>query len=141
MTIIYEFYGGIYNMSVIISGSNVNANLTKEQLKPKQLHNADACNNIEMTLSFPLNKWGNIDCGDDGEFFQYVKTTVDRTNEKLKVMRTRCELSYYEDIKRISIKIINEDTKEVIREIPPEKTLQAVRNMMELAGLLVDERC
>jgi len=32
------------------------------------------------------------------------------------------------------------DTKEVIREIPPEKTLNAVQKMWELAGLLIDER-
>jgi uncharacterized FlaG/YvyC family protein len=40
----------------------------------------------------------------------------------------------------IIVKIIDTDTKEVIREIPSEKILDMFANMLELAGLLVDER-
>jgi flagellar protein FlaG len=38
------------------------------------------------------------------------------------------------------VKVIDENTGEVIREIPPKKILDMVANMLELAGLLVDER-
>ena len=56
------------------------------------------------------------------------------------VNRTKCEFSYHEETKRVSIKVIDEDTKEVIREIPPEETLDMVQRVWELAGILVDER-
>ncbi|MBR6396018.1 MAG: flagellar protein FlaG [Lachnospiraceae bacterium] len=54
--------------------------------------------------------------------------------------RTNCEFSYNEEINRIAIKVIDSETKEVIREIPAEETLKMVEKMYELAGILVDER-
>ncbi|HIE03824.1 MAG TPA: flagellar protein FlaG [Candidatus Latescibacteria bacterium] len=41
---------------------------------------------------------------------------------------------------RIIIKIIDTETKEVIRQIPPEEMLRIMHNIDELLGLLVDER-
>jgi flagellar protein FlaG len=54
--------------------------------------------------------------------------------------RTRCEYSYHEKTNRVSIKVINADTDEVIREIPPEKSLDMLQKMWEMAGILVDEK-
>ena len=53
---------------------------------------------------------------------------------------TRCEYSYHKETNRVSIKVINEDTDEVIREIPPEKSLDMLQKMWEMAGILVDEK-
>ena len=59
---------------------------------------------------------------------------------KMKHARTKCEFSYHEATKRVSIKVMDKETNEVIREIPPEETLEMVEKMWELAGILVDER-
>jgi flagellar protein FlaG len=40
----------------------------------------------------------------------------------------------------VTIKVMDKDTEEVIREIPPEETLEMIQKMWELAGLMVDER-
>ncbi len=69
-----------------------------------------------------------------------IKQAIRDANNKMKAHRTRCEFSYHEETKRVSIKVLDEDTKEVIREIPPEETLQMIQKMWELAGLLVDEK-
>ena len=50
------------------------------------------------------------------------------------------EFSYHEETKRVSIKVIDQDTKEVVKEIPPEETLEMIAKMWELAGILVDEK-
>lgn len=71
---------------------------------------------------------------------QQIKDAISKANSKLKMHRTRCEFSYHEETKRVSIKVLDEDTEEVIREIPPEQTLEMVEKMWELAGLLVDEK-
>jgi len=70
---------------------------------------------------------------------QQIKDAISRVNSKMN-KRTRCEFSYHEETKRVSIKILDQETQEVIREIPPEETLQMVEKMWELAGLLVDEK-
>lgn len=46
----------------------------------------------------------------------------------------------HEKTNRIIIKLVDRDTQEVIKEIPPEKTLDLMAKRMELAGVLVDER-
>ena len=40
----------------------------------------------------------------------------------------------------MTIKIVDKNTDEVIKEIPPEKTLDMIAKCMEIAGVLVDER-
>ncbi len=71
---------------------------------------------------------------------EFIKTTVKDTNSKLRTAHTKCEFKYHEDTKRISITIRDQETDEVIKEIPPEKSLEMVARMWELAGILVDER-
>lgn len=69
-----------------------------------------------------------------------IKSAISEVNQKIKQTRTQCEFSYHEDTHRIAIKVIDESTKEVIREIPPEKTLDMIAKVMDLAGILVDEK-
>lgn len=67
-----------------------------------------------------------------------VNEAVKRAN--LKMEHTRCEYSYHKSTNRVSIKVIDRDTDKVIREIPPEKSLDMLQKMWELAGILVDEK-
>ncbi len=69
-----------------------------------------------------------------------IKDAISRANSKMKNQRTRCEFSYHEETKRVSIKILDKETQEVIKEIPPEETLEMIEKMWELAGILIDER-
>jgi flagellar protein FlaG len=71
---------------------------------------------------------------------QQIKEAISKANNKMKGHRTRCEFSYHEETKRVSIKVLDKETQEVIREIPPEETLEMIEKMWELAGLLIDER-
>lgn len=69
-----------------------------------------------------------------------IRDVISRANNKMKNHRTRFEFNYHEETKRVSIKVIDKDTEEIIREIPPEETLEMIERMWELAGILVDER-
>lgn len=67
-----------------------------------------------------------------------VEAAVHRANSQFR--KLGCEFSYHEAINRISIKVIDKETNEVIREIPPEETLEMVEKMWEMAGIIVDEK-
>lgn len=71
---------------------------------------------------------------------QQLKNAISKANNTLKAHRTRCEFSYHEESRRVSIKVLDNDTEEVIREIPPEEAIEMLEKMWELAGFLVDER-
>jgi flagellar protein FlaG len=77
----------------------------------------------------------------NGATDQQIKSAISRANSKIKTThRTRCEFSYHEETKRISIKVFDNDTDKVIREIPPEETLDMLERMWDLAGILIDEK-
>ena len=46
----------------------------------------------------------------------------------------------HEGTNRVTIKIVDKSTKEVIKELPPEKTLDMIARIWDMAGILVDER-
>ena len=53
---------------------------------------------------------------------------------------TIAEFGYNEPTNRITIKIKDKDTDDVIKEIPSEKALEMLAKAWELAGILVDEK-
>lgn len=54
--------------------------------------------------------------------------------------KTKCSYAYDEATKRITIKVYDEDTEELIREIPPERSLEVLQRVWERAGIMVDEK-
>jgi flagellar protein FlaG len=77
--------------------------------------------------------------GEAGE--KQIKEAVAQTNHKIKKQpQTTCEFSYHEETGRISITVRDKESQKIIREIPPEKSLDMLQKMWELAGILVDEK-
>ena len=69
-----------------------------------------------------------------------VKSKIDMANNELRHAKTGLNFKYHEATKRVSITVYDKETKEVIREIPPEKSLDMLEKMWELAGMVVDDR-
>ena len=53
---------------------------------------------------------------------------------------TEAVFGIHEKTNRVTIKIVDKETKEVIKEVPPEKTLDLIAKAWELAGIMVDEK-
>ncbi len=53
---------------------------------------------------------------------------------------TEAIFGYHEGTNRVTIKIVDKDTKEVKREYPAEETLDMIQKIWEMAGLMVDEK-
>jgi flagellar protein FlaG len=66
--------------------------------------------------------------------------SIEKANEALNLRYTTLEFSIHEKTKEIMVKVIDRDSGELIREIPPEKILDAVAHMWEIAGIIVDEK-
>ncbi|MDD2432471.1 MAG: flagellar protein FlaG [Clostridia bacterium] len=68
---------------------------------------------------------------------EQVIKAIEKANQKFQYYNTYLEFSIHEETRQIMVKVYRDE--EVIREIPPEKILDMVAQMMEWAGLLVDE--
>lgn len=53
---------------------------------------------------------------------------------------SEAKFGIHEKTNRITIKLVDRETQEVIKEIPPEKALDLVAKRMELAGVLLDAK-
>ncbi|WP_127549085.1 flagellar protein FlaG [Paenibacillus amylolyticus] len=71
---------------------------------------------------------------------EHLIRTIENAVKSLQGPQTTLDISIHEKTHEIMVKVLNRDTGELIREIPPEKTLDLVAKMMELAGILVDEK-
>lgn len=69
-----------------------------------------------------------------------VVDAIDRANRAISGANRKFEFSVHAKTKEIMVKVIDTDTNQVIREVPPEKILDLVARMCEMAGLVVDER-
>ncbi len=69
---------------------------------------------------------------------EQLKKAVEEINRKAN--NSAAVFGVHEDTNRITIKIIDKESKEVIKEFPPEKTLDMIAKVWEMAGLMVDEK-
>lgn len=82
----------------------------------------------------------NMHGKDEQATVKQIQAAIEHVTRASKISRTKCEFYYHEATKRVSIKILDEETDEVLKEIPPEESLKMVEKMWELAGILVDEK-
>lgn len=69
---------------------------------------------------------------------EQIKKAVEKLNKNMP--QSEAIFGIHEETNRVTIKIVDKETKEVIKELPPEKTLDMIAKAWELAGILVDER-
>ena len=67
-----------------------------------------------------------------------IRKAVDEINKK--EHNSEAVFGIHEATNRVTIKIVDKDTKKVLKEYPPEKTLDMIAKVWEMAGLLVDQK-
>ena len=83
--------------------------------------------------------------GGEGAQQQRKPMNDDAIKEALKELAKKetniqSEFGIHEKTNRITVKLVDKQTKEVIKELPPEKTLDMIAKVWEYAGLIVDEK-
>lgn len=69
---------------------------------------------------------------------EQIKQAVEKMNKSMQ--NSSAVFGIHEATQRVTIKIVDKETKKVIKELPPEKTLDMIAKVWEMAGILVDER-
>lgn len=131
-----------------VSALNAISTPTHTERKPVETNtsvsaNSESFSNIAATASLSQVQAESVSGEEKQEKDNqenHLKSVLSVANQKMKITNTRCEFEYHEKTKRVSIKVIDKKTDEVVREIPPEETLEMIEKMWELAGLIVDER-
>lgn len=69
-----------------------------------------------------------------------VKEAVRGVNEALQMLSRRIEFSVDEETGRQVVKLVDQDTKQVLRQIPSEDMLQIAKGLDRLVGLLIRDK-
>ena len=68
-----------------------------------------------------------------------ISKALANINQKM-TANTEAVFGFHDKTNRVTIKIVDRDTKKVVREFPPDKTLDMIAKAWELAGLMVEEK-
>ena len=127
------------------SASDVKA---ESQAKVETASNAAASDDLmKKTIQIDTketNKNGKDGNRDDSQAQQtisensQIKKAVDEINKK--AHNSEAVFGIHDATNRVTIKIVDKDTKKVLKEYPPEKTLDMIAKVWEMAGLLVDKK-
>ena len=69
-----------------------------------------------------------------------LQQAVDVVNDFLEINNSSSKFIYHEGLDRYYVTIVNRDTEEVVKEIPPKKLLDAFYEMQKMVGMIVDEK-
>ena len=68
-----------------------------------------------------------------------LEKVVAQVQESLKPVESRIQLSVDQDLNRVVVKVVDSDSGELIRQLPPEDVLQVQRFLNEQSGLILEE--
>lgn len=114
-----------------VDESNAGAEMASQVVT---VQNKDKSDNGEQGSNKENEKKNGSDFTND-----QIKKAVDELNKK---MRNNSALEYgiHDKTNRVTIKVVDKDSKDVIKEYPAEETLDMLAKVWELAGILVDEK-
>lgn len=67
-----------------------------------------------------------------------MRKAVEEINKNAR--NSEAVFGFHEKTNRVTIKIVDKQSKEVIKEFPPEKTLDMIAKVWEMAGLMIDQK-
>lgn len=69
-----------------------------------------------------------------------LKEALAKLNLMIELTPVRLEFSYNEATNRMVVKVLDQESGKVLRQIPPEKVLETMQRIREFIGLLLDEK-
>ena len=140
---------GISGAGMVYQGS-VSTAETKVETQPKQNDSANiegaaklAADTVSLDTTPPSGDGAGT--GAEGQPQQksagnaQIKKAVEEINKNM-MNTSEAVFGIHEETNRVTIKIIDKNTKVVIKEYPPEKTLDMIARVWEMAGIMIDER-
>lgn len=118
--------------TTVTNKANSINSVTKETLEKQVSENTTR---KEITLIEPMIKLKNLD-----ETKTKVQEAVNKMNEMLEVNNSTSKFMFHEGLERYYVTVVNRDTEEVVKEIPPKKLLDAFYEMQKMLGMVVDEK-
>ncbi|MFV8826479.1 flagellar protein FlaG [Alkalihalobacterium sp. APHAB7] len=118
--------------------SNISQTMHSFQ-QPKNIQNQELV--IESRLNQDLMEKARHETKEVKKFtIDDIETQLESMNQMMEAKNTGLKFNFHEDLERIYVQVVDRQTDEVIKEIPPEKFLDMVSSMLDFMGLMIDQR-
>jgi len=107
---------------------------TEVYARPAETETAKPASNVISV------NWDAADKHNGARSMSSLEKAIEQVNKSLVNFNREMHISVHPKVNRIMVKVIDTEEHKVIREIPPEKMLDAFAKALELAGVLIDER-
>ena len=114
------------------------ASVTRSQ--PEDEKSGGEAGSQQQSANAKTQQQANIRQAREQQQSEQLKKAIMEMNRRINNSNEEAVFGVHEDTNRIMIKIMDKETKEVIKEFPPEKTLDMIARIWEMAGILVDEK-
>ena len=135
------------------AGMNFQASSSAPEIKAEVAHKVDMAENPQVsetiaketmamnTKEISGESGGNAQAS-NAEAQQAQQAQIKKAVEEINKRASNSEAVFgvHDGTNRVTIKIVDKQTKEVIKEFPPDKTLDMIARVWEMAGLMVDEK-
>ena len=136
----------------------VRTQIQEQNQSQSEIANYEAAPTIELKVEAadnPANSGGDTQSGaqtfKDGQArIEASEEQIQEDNEKVrkaisemaKNVKSNAEAVFgiHEKTNRVTIKMVDKETKKVIKEFPPDETLDMIARIWEVAGIMVDEK-
>lgn len=131
------------------AGMSYQASASAPELKAEAAHKVDVAEapQVSETLAKDTMAMNTKEAsGEGGQNAQsnaeaqqaQIKRAIEEINKKAN--NSEAVWGVHDDTNRVTIKLVDKQTREVIKEFPPDKTLDMIARVWEMAGLMVDEK-
>lgn len=71
---------------------------------------------------------------------EYLRKAIERANKVIFGENRHFEFKLHEESNEVIVRLVDNETGEVLREIPSEKLIEMVERIWELVGIIVDKK-
>ncbi|MEQ6854604.1 flagellar protein FlaG [Lysinibacillus capsici] len=125
----------ITGQSSIDLAATPNKTMTNEKAVEK--NNTEA---IDITSNSPNQNEPVLSPENEESTKEVLQQAISTMNDMLETNHSASKFMFHEGLERYYVTIVDRDTEEVIKEIPPKRLLDAFYEMQKMLGIIVDEK-
>ena len=124
-------------MRIATQGQSIESGNPSGSVQTIQKNSNEVTTNSGM---LPINEKIEVKTEEHAVLKEKLQQAVDSVNEFLQLNHSASKFVFHEGLDRYFVQVVDTETEEVVKEIPPKKLLDAFYEMQKLVGMIVDEK-
>lgn len=126
------------NTNVEVAATAVKPTATTQNFEKMVKQGSEPQNKTQVSTDAIESMMPSLDNSEETK--KKVQEAVDTMNEILEANNNTSKFMYHEGLERYYVSVVDRNTEEIVKEIPPKRLLDAFYEMQKMVGMIVDEK-